>query len=220
MIEKGLRFAANNAVGLVALFVALGGVSYAATGGFVASTAKLTACVGESHVVVLKTGKKGCRHGQKTIVWDQTGPAGAHGAAGAPGAPGAPGANGANGASALSPLPSGASESGEFSIVANGALPEFMETAYTFNIPLSAPIDESHINYTGSKTSNCPGPGSAARGFLCIYTAGNQGVTSPLITNTDTGTRAKGAGRIGFDAEWEVIGPGPFDKGTYTVTAP
>lgn len=96
MITKGLRFMRGNAIGMLALFVALGGTSYAATGGFT-SNGQLQACVGESGgVTIVKAGKK-CRRGQQRVSWNQTGPAGAKGATGATGAAGANGAAGATG---------------------------------------------------------------------------------------------------------------------------
>lgn len=90
---KAARYLANNALGVLALFVALGGVSYAATGGF-ASGGQLKACVsGEGAVRLLKSGKR-CRRGQQQIVWNQTGPAGSKGATGATGQTGLTGPSG------------------------------------------------------------------------------------------------------------------------------
>jgi hypothetical protein len=219
-----MRFAAHNAIALVALFVALGGVSYAATNAFTASSGQLTACVGESHVFKLKANRKPCPKGQKTVAWNQTGPAGVNGAKGtigASGPSGATGSPGAAGASALSPLPSGASESGEFLVQTNGYFPEFIEEPVTFSVPLAAPIDDEHIVSTTSGSGpNCPGPGSASPGFLCFYSVEPKGVTLPLFFNYDSGAFAKGTGRFGFDVEWEVIGAAPSVRGTYTVTAP
>ena len=50
MVGKAARYLANNALGVLALFVALGGVSYAATGGFV-SGGQLKACVNEGGAI-------------------------------------------------------------------------------------------------------------------------------------------------------------------------
>jgi hypothetical protein len=84
MVGRLARFAVNNAVGLLALFVALGGVSYAASGGFT-SGGRLQACVGQNGALtLLKSGKK-CRRGQQKVVWNQTGPRGPAGAGGAAG---------------------------------------------------------------------------------------------------------------------------------------
>jgi hypothetical protein len=97
MITKGLAYLRGNALGALALFVALGGTSYAATGGF-ASNGKLQACVGESgNMTLLKAGKH-CKGGQKTVAWNQAGVAGAQGAQGAPGPGGAAGSAGSAGA--------------------------------------------------------------------------------------------------------------------------
>jgi hypothetical protein len=84
-------------LGALALFVALGGVSYAASGGFT-SGGELQACVSESGTMTLLKSGKHCKHGQKQVAWNQTGPQGQPGAKGATGSPGAAGAAGANGA--------------------------------------------------------------------------------------------------------------------------
>jgi hypothetical protein len=97
MLSKGLRLMASNAVGFLALFVALGGVGFAATGGF-SSGGKLQACVNEEGTLKLLKAAKHCKKGQKGVSWNQTGPAGATGAKGATGAPGSAGPAGAAGA--------------------------------------------------------------------------------------------------------------------------
>ena len=96
MVGKAARYLANNAPGALALFVALGGVSYAATGGFV-SGGQLKACVNGGGSITLLNSGKHCKGGQKQIAWNQTGPAGPQGQPGAAGATGAPGATGATG---------------------------------------------------------------------------------------------------------------------------
>ncbi|HEX3909170.1 MAG TPA: hypothetical protein VHW67_00535 [Solirubrobacteraceae bacterium] len=96
MISKAGKLIASNAVGLLALFVALGGVGYAATGGF-ASNGKLQGCAaGNGTLTLLKPGKK-CRKGQTAVAWSMTGPNGGAGAQGPAGAPGAAGAAGPKG---------------------------------------------------------------------------------------------------------------------------
>jgi hypothetical protein len=77
------------------LFVALGGVGYAASGGFTAASNGIKACAASNGVLKLQTGRK-CAKGQKAVSWSQTGPEGAAGAKGAPGASGAAGAAGAS----------------------------------------------------------------------------------------------------------------------------
>lgn len=97
MIGHGMKYLRSNALGAMALFVALGGTSYAAAGGF-SSGGTLRACANEEGVIrLLKQGKK-CRKGQTAVAWNTTGPAGAKGATGATGAGGAQGASGPQGA--------------------------------------------------------------------------------------------------------------------------
>jgi hypothetical protein len=96
VIAKGLRYLRSNALGALALFVALGGTGYAASGGFT-SNGKLQGCVGESGGLTLLKAGKHCKRGQKTVAWNQTGPAGAKGAPGAASTPGTSGPAGAPG---------------------------------------------------------------------------------------------------------------------------
>jgi hypothetical protein len=152
-----------------------------------------------------------------------TGARGATGATGATGAPGAPGGPGAAGFSALSTLPSGVSESGAYDIgstlpSASGAV----EGQISFPVPLATalPLSNTVHNAPGKTSASCPGPGHAARGFLCIYATEEEWVGTFSIYNTET-TGTKGAGRLGagvlIAAKTE---PTPYSVGTWTVTAP
>jgi hypothetical protein len=86
-----------NVAATLALVLAMSGGAVAATGGF-SSGGTLRACANEEGAIrLLKPGKR-CGKGQKTVSWNQTGPAGAKGATGAAGASGGPGATGAAGA--------------------------------------------------------------------------------------------------------------------------
>jgi hypothetical protein len=92
----------GNALALLALFVALGGTSYAAVGGFVAKNGQLAGCVGASGALkVLKPGRR-CPKGQTAVAWNVTGRAGGTGVAGATGARGATGETGSAGPSGQS----------------------------------------------------------------------------------------------------------------------
>jgi hypothetical protein len=100
MARGMLRYLGNNAIGVLALFVALGGVSYAASGGFASTTGQLTACVGANGAMALLKSGGHCKHGQKPVAWSQqgpAGPAGPKGGAGAQGAVGPTGTPGSNG---------------------------------------------------------------------------------------------------------------------------
>jgi hypothetical protein len=175
-------------------------------------------------VIVLKTSGKPCGKKQKTVSWAQKGPAGtkgANGANGVGGAAGTPGASGAAGFSALSTLPSGASESGDYAVSDGNTVAEFLNQGFTFPIPLAAPLDASHSHYVvGASGPNCPGPGKADRGFLCVYSIQRQTIAEETIYSYDSGANAQGTGRFGFAIEWVPLKTGSSDNGTWTVTAP
>ncbi len=101
MLRKLTAHFRGNAVGYLALFVALGGTSYAVSSkqGFLAPNGRIYACAaGRTGAVrLVKKGAK-CNRREQLVSWSQVGPAGQPGANGTPGASGAPGANGASGA--------------------------------------------------------------------------------------------------------------------------
>jgi hypothetical protein len=97
VVSTGLGYVRSNALGALALFVALGGTGYAATAGFTPGPAKIKACAGSNGTLKLLTGKK-CKKGQKAVAWNQQGVAGPKGASGTPGAAGAAGGAGTAGA--------------------------------------------------------------------------------------------------------------------------
>jgi hypothetical protein len=97
MLGRIATFLRGNVVALLALFVALGGTSYAVTGGFVTKSGQLSGCVGTSGTLkLLKPGRR-CAKGQKPVAWNVAGPTGAQGRVGAVGASGTTGATGAVG---------------------------------------------------------------------------------------------------------------------------
>jgi len=124
-MAKVLHYLRRNAIGALALFVALGGTGYAATGGF-SQGGTLRACVNaEGGMRLLKSGRR-CHKGQKAVAWNQ------QGIKGATGSPGAPGAQGSQG-------PIGPSNAYETSLGATGPIastPEFsLKTIATLAVP-------------------------------------------------------------------------------------
>jgi hypothetical protein len=89
-----------NVMATAAVFVALGGGAYAATGSFVGSGGTISGCVAKKGgaLRVVKSGKK-CPHGTVALAFDQKGPQGSTGAAGTTGAAGATGPSGPEGIS-------------------------------------------------------------------------------------------------------------------------
>jgi hypothetical protein len=161
MVSKTLRWLGNNALGALALFVALGGVSYAASGGF-ASGGQLQACVSEGGSITLLKSGKHCSHGQKHIAWNQQGPAGpagqpgANGTTGSSGAAGATGAAGAKGSPGASGQPSNVmwakiNESGE---VENGeGVSDKLTGAGTYEVSFEQDVTQCAVVATENEGS-------------------------------------------------------------------
>ncbi len=97
MLHRSMKYIGNNAIALLALFLALGGVGYAASGGFT-SGGQLRACVrANGSLTLLKPGKK-CKKGQTSVYWNQQGRQGAKGLSGLQGTQGPSGSQGSAGA--------------------------------------------------------------------------------------------------------------------------
>lgn len=156
------------------------------------------------------------------------GPAGPQGAAGPQGPPGATGPQGPQGvpgpagASYPSVLPSGQTESGPagFSITApaGGATGG---TSVMFRVPLSSPPQRVSFAPSG----DCPGPGTAASGSLCLYTGWSGGVTpsdGSIKTFSEAGVSQPGtADTQGFFLTLSPTHAGYFYwLGSYSYTAP
>jgi hypothetical protein len=93
-LQRRPRSAYANVVSSLALFVALGGGAFAATGGFVGSNGAVRACVGNrGALTVVKAGRK-CPKGTTSLTLSATGRPGANGTNGTNGARGANGAQG------------------------------------------------------------------------------------------------------------------------------
>ncbi len=208
-VRKHLSYA--NVMATVAIVFAMGGSAIAANHYLITTTK-------EFKPSVLKALK------------GNTGPRGATGAAGLPGAPGNPGKEGPQGKegppgpSALTTLPSGQSESGEFAAGGSYTAKEgFVEEAISYPIPLSAGLPVGNVVATevGKPLPECPGPGHAERGFLCLYEAENKFFEPPEVYNgEESSTLPNGAGRFGADLSWRTTEANGYVDGTYTVTAP
>jgi len=148
-----------------------------------------------------------------------TGEIGPIGPQGQTGEPGPRGPSGGRGEPAPSELAHGASESGDFGLRGVGPLAE----SITFRIPLTATIAKAQVVFAkaGTPVENCPGPGAATRGYLCIYSAISSEVKEMKSFDAESGERPEGSGKLGFTLE--VLGTGMAslaDEGTYTVTEP
>jgi hypothetical protein len=154
------------------------------------------------------------------------GPTGATGVKGTSGLKGNDGTKGADGFSALSTLPSGATESGIYSFSPGHAtVSDEVRQAVTFPIKLAAPIPVDKVIYTKTGSAlHCSGLGHADAGYLCIYSEGSFGLsTPPEVRNWEAafgGGIGEGTGVFGFVLEWLVENAEAGEIGTYTVTAP
>src|SRR3954452_16769466 len=91
-VRAHLSFA--NVTSSLALFIALGGGAYAASGGFVAKNGTIRLCVGKhATLTVAKAGKR-CKRHTRALVINQRGRGGSVGAVGSAGPPGAAGPQG------------------------------------------------------------------------------------------------------------------------------
>jgi hypothetical protein len=207
------RFASKltyaNVMATMALFLALGGVGYAAT--------KLPKdSVGTAQ---LKKGAVTPAKLSKPAKAAPAGPAGPRGEQGVAGTEGAPGKN----LTAETPLPSGATETGDFSTAGGGA-PAFLSATANFVQPLATGLDEEHVVFVAegeASAPHCPGVRQAAPGYLCIYIVKSANSSRPN-SGPDPETGRIGAGRSGAVLFFAVpsADEASFALGNWAVTAP
>lgn len=208
------RITYANVVATLALVLAMSGGAVAATHYLLNSTKQIN-----PKVLKKLRGDRGPRG--YVGASGEVGPQGATGPEGKRGLKG----EGEPGFSALSQLPSGKSESGDFSLQGDAAAErERITTSISFPIQLSAPIPAEHVEFTRVDvvSKNCTGRGTAARGWLCVY------LRSPVNVYTETGVaedpeieKTTGTGTFGASLSWEAAAVGPVHMvGTYTVQAP
>jgi hypothetical protein len=151
------------------------------------------------------------------------------GATGRPGAPGVPGREGKEGREGKpgvvpSTLASGHSESGTYSVA--GFEGGYMTEGVTFPVPLASPLGEPRVVWLAHgtpRTEGCPGVGSAAPGYLCVYEElGEFGKPDAKIHPVSTHLGSPGADAYGFMFFLDVEGSekAAYSYGSWTVTAP
>jgi hypothetical protein len=243
-VRRHLSYA--NVAATLALLFAMGGGALAATHYLITSTNQISpAVLGQLRGKPGPPGPRG-KQGKQGRRGPRGGPVGPRGRRGPEGPPGPdgltgvqgvqgpegrrgpPGEKGDPGASAYSPLPSGVSESGVYSANVGGSASKVVYDAVSLPVVLKAPVPIANVEYLlpGSPTSNCEGPGFAARGFLCIYSNFPQGKgilpATPKVLNLEAGKPEEGSGPHGFVLEWVTSGEleaEAADIGTWTVTA-
>jgi hypothetical protein len=221
MTSKIIRSIRGNLVAWLALFVAMGGTSIAASHYLINSTRQINPKV--LRKLKGNTGATGAG-----------GPQGLRGLTGAQGTPGAPGTKGTTGSpgpegpvgprgvSALGILPSAQSESGVYGASRWNANGGAMTEGITFPIPLATGTANVVYTTTTVPAGHCIGVGHADPGYLCIYSDIKEKVkTPPHIYSPEESGGVEVTGRFGFVLYWFVTDVGlAYDYGTYTVTAP
>jgi hypothetical protein len=116
-------------------------------------------------------------------------------------------------------LRSGESLSGVWAVA--GGMSQSLVDAVQFTPQLPAALGAGAVHRiaSGGSSAQCPGPGQAAAGSLCVYETSATGVSFNVISNPGGGPGA-GAGRRGAAIIYSGTATAPFAKGTWTVTAP
>lgn len=99
LLRSRLTYA--NVMSSIAVFAALGGGAYAATGALTPSSSTIKGCVGKRNGTLHVTHGRKCPKGSSALLFNQKGPQGAAGAAGAAGTAGPAGPQGPPGATGI-----------------------------------------------------------------------------------------------------------------------
>jgi hypothetical protein len=122
-----------------------------------------------------------------------------------------------------STLPSGRTETGIFNWSGYSTSGSYVSDAIQFSPPLAADLNTSHAKYqsVGTTSTQCPGVGRAARGWLCLYEGRNDGGDTFYSAKGDpqgTGSAIRSYGTIAY---WMITASGAtIIRGTWAVTAP
>jgi hypothetical protein len=188
-------------ISLIALFVALGGTTYAAT-----SLPRNS--VGTKQLKTSAVTTKKIKNGAVTAAKIDSAGLTAPNAA----------ALGGHVPSFFAPatLPSGQSESGVW--IATGTLTSgFGGDGVAYPVPLAAALDAAHADFVGHGTdAHCAGAGQAAAGYLCVYAKTLKHMS--VSAYDDAGLQ--GSDAYGFFVGGVVTANPGLAYGSWTVTAP
>ncbi len=183
-------------ISLIALFVALGGTSYAAINSLPKNSVG-TKQLKNGAVTAKKLSTALQNSSRNDVQYDSTLPAGKTEV----GEWGGGGTEGADGGGAT------------------------VQDVVAFPIPLASGLNGSHtIFVSGSSATHCAGAGHAAPGYLCVYAGSTLDAEAPdsgNIYNPETGNGPPGTGVNGFGIYLAASSEGAWGiGGTYAVTAP
>ncbi len=112
-------------------------------------------------------------------------------------------------------LPPGSTETGVWAIAGEGN----SYATFSFAIPLSGPLDDTHVHYVTSPGGSCTGTAenpTAASGHLCVYKGKESEVFLQPILNPNT--QLEGAGSTGGIMNVVGFGTEANASGTWAVT--
>jgi hypothetical protein len=120
---------------------------------------------------------------------------------------------------ARSTLPSGQTESGVYAVAGLAAGSRLVE-GVQFAIPLAAALNSSHVEFRANSapSTNCPGVGQAKAGYLCVYESdfAHRTVVSDSVSNHLVNAGADAYGFMVWLVAADVDG---WSTGSWTVKA-
>jgi hypothetical protein len=117
----------------------------------------------------------------------------------------------------LQVLPHGKSESGVFGAGGGSSTSGQIIASINYARPLARSIPASHVVDAQVDPDHCPGPGDAARGYLCLYGGSRIGLT---YQGAQSDILDSGSVSYGANTFWTVLFTGSYISSSYTVTAP
>ena len=156
-----------------------------------------------------------------------TGPIGLRGQQGLPGTNGTQGQQGPTGPqgpagrdfTTNTTLLSGQNETGIYSAW-GGGVGSYFASNVNFRVPLAVDLPPTNMQFiTGAAyTAQCPSPGNATAGFLCVYESFNGNRMGGSIFKPTDGQ--DGVSRWGFSIYFTATAASSWSYGEWTVTAP
>jgi hypothetical protein len=209
-MKRRLTISPALVISLIALFVALGGTTYAAATSLPANS------VGTTQLKNWAVTSPKIANGAVTAVKINATGLTVPNATSAGNASSLGGTPAASFLQAKSTLPSGDTETGVWAAAGGSSTSGYAVTGFRFYPPLGSSLDAAHVVFTVGTTTNCPGVGLAAKGYLCAYGQNDFNVSSPLITDGYT----TGASRYGAALFLTITGGSSYAQGNWAVTAP
>lgn len=209
-----MKLSAANVLSLVAVFIALGGLGYAAVSStFPDSGGTFHACV-KTQTGALRLVARGmrCRAGEQAVSWAQRGRRGATGPAGAAGANGAAGATGAQGASGPAGAPGtpGANGTAGTSVILRAREAPPGGGIQTTNTPTAVPLTGNELTQVAGQDAFVYAAFTyTAPSFVACGGGSGQMTVTPVIDGADAGTMtvpADGATAKTLPVSWAGTG--------------